>query len=356
MLLRQIPAVQWGIECPECSKNQTICDPSNLNMPSIAVSAVAGRKTVFRMLTNVKGSAEFTAKVVAPAGFSVELQPQTFTSKLGDTTLVRVHINRLPGTVYNVWREGAVTWTSSLGTTTRIPIVLKAARLASKPAEVRLKSWSPKYHYYVEPEWAGSMITRTTAFKASKVYKGAVSSRYEAVTVTLPPGVWSYVRFAMFNDDLPSWQNVLPAGNDLDLSVHQGNQLVGSSQNDYNSQEEVNIEQASGTYTVHIQQRHSYEPTAFKLHVWYVNFSADATSNLRSSPNQAKPVTVDRGLFPTRVDLTFKQDLHSLASSGERFLGAVLYYKGTGSSSTGGSSRNGSRFVRVVAQTLVSLV
>lgn len=320
---------------------------------AVAVAALAGNKTVFRTLTNVKGPATFTASVDQPEHFTIKVVSPGFTSNLGDNQVVTFYITHTPGAPYGTWSDGAITWRSNLGTTTRIPVVLKAAHLASKPAEVRLTSWVPKYIFFVEPEWSGSMITRTTGLYSSKVYKGSVSDAAPStVAVTLPAGTWSHVRFSLFNDDLPDWHNSLPAGHDLALLVYKGSNLVGMSDNELNSDEEVKVENASGTYTMRIGMAENPVSTTYKLHVWYLNFTAGATNSssssiaFKSEPGSSGPVDVAGGLSPRRVALTFSQDLKR-ASSSQKFLGAVLYYKREAGSSS---------FEQVESQTLVSLV
>src|SRR5690606_25549994 len=58
---------QMASPCPEVP-----VDPSDLNYPSISVGDLAGSQEVTRKVTNVTGKKlQFTPKVEAPAGFSV---------------------------------------------------------------------------------------------------------------------------------------------------------------------------------------------------------------------------------------------------------------------------------------------
>ena len=55
-------------------------DPSNLNVPSIAIGDLAGLQTVKRRLTNVSGSTlTLDASMTGMAGFSVVIAPSTLT-------------------------------------------------------------------------------------------------------------------------------------------------------------------------------------------------------------------------------------------------------------------------------------
>src|SRR6185436_8554498 len=55
-------------------------DASDLNLPSIAIGDLAGSQTVTRTVTNVGSSAAtYNASIAAPAGFSVTVNPSSFT-------------------------------------------------------------------------------------------------------------------------------------------------------------------------------------------------------------------------------------------------------------------------------------
>jgi hypothetical protein len=175
--------------------------PSN----TVAMSMLAGPKYVTRTLTNVKATtANYTAVIEAPEGFTVIVKPRSFTAAPGASTSVRIRIQKSSaGTPYTVWKPGVITWVGSGGTRTRIPLVVRALQLASRPTEVKLKAWQASYSYLVEPEWNGVLATTNTGLVASKVYSAAVQSNEwsHRLQVTIPPGTWSYVRFATFNDD-----------------------------------------------------------------------------------------------------------------------------------------------------------
>jgi hypothetical protein len=173
---------------------------------AVAMSMLAGPKYITRTLTNVKPTrANYTAVITPPDGFTVSVRPLSFAADAGASTTVRICIQKSgAATPYNVWRAGVITWVGSGGTRTRIPLVVRAAQLASRPLEVKLKAYQPSYSYVVEPEWSGVLATTNTGLVASKVYSGTVQSwEYSTrLKVTLPAGTWSYVRFATFNDDV----------------------------------------------------------------------------------------------------------------------------------------------------------
>ncbi len=62
----------------------TPIDPSNLNVPSIAIGDMAGVQTVTRKVTNVSGNPDtFTASVTGMAGFNVVVSPSSLTLAAG---------------------------------------------------------------------------------------------------------------------------------------------------------------------------------------------------------------------------------------------------------------------------------
>lgn len=170
------------------------------------MSMLAGPKYITRTLTNVKPTrANYTAVLDPPQGFSATVRPRRFVAAAGAITTVRIRMQKSSAaTPYSVWRSGAITWVGSGGTRTRIPLVVRAVQLASRPTEVKLKAWQPSYSYVVEPEWTGGLVTTNTGLFASKVFTGTVRSwEYShRLTVRLPPGTWSHVRFATFNEDV----------------------------------------------------------------------------------------------------------------------------------------------------------
>lgn len=147
---------------------------------------------------------------------------------------------------------------------------------------------------------------------------------------------------------LAGWNGVLPDFSSINLQVFKPDgSSAGVSANDYNSDEQVNLENApGGTYTVQITAD-TEEAISFKVHVWALNFTAAAasTATLTSSPSVAALAKAASGA-PLQVDVTFARSLADGSSAGQRYLGAVVY-----SGQPGGVYRR----LRSV-KTLVSLV
>jgi hypothetical protein len=149
---------------------------------------------------------------------------------------------------------------------------------------------------------------------------------------------------------LAGWSGVPPNFSSVNLQVlRPDGSVAGSSSNDYNSDEQVNLENArGGDYTVQITTG-AQETVNFKLHVWRLNFTSGtsaSTATLKSSPSASSPANAVSGA-PLKVDLTLAiASLDDGRAAGKRYLGAVLY-----------SRQVAGAFRRVQqAKTLVSLV
>ena len=102
-------------------------DPSDLNLPSIAISGLAGSQTVQRTVTSVgKGLRTFEVSVDAPAGFSVTVDPASFAIMSGETATYSVTITD-EGAMAGEWQFGSLTWTDRSGKySVRSPIAVSA--------------------------------------------------------------------------------------------------------------------------------------------------------------------------------------------------------------------------------------
>jgi hypothetical protein len=123
------------------------------------------------------------------------------------------------------------------------------------------------------------------------------------------------------------WNGVLPDFSSLNVQVNKPHGSVAGSSSNYNSDEQVNLENArGGDYTVQITAD-SEETVNFKVHVWCLNFTAGtsaSTATLKSSPSAASPGNAVSGA-PLKVDLTLTKSLDDGSAAGKRYLGAVLY-------------------------------
>lgn len=85
---------------------------SNLNLPSIAIPALLGSKTVTRTVTNVAMSGEsstYKAEVISPTGMTVTVEPSEFTLASGESLTYKVTITS-ESAIAGEWGFGSVTW------------------------------------------------------------------------------------------------------------------------------------------------------------------------------------------------------------------------------------------------------
>ncbi len=99
---------------------------SDLNLASIAASAVAGPTTVTRTITNVSGRrVNLRAVVEAPEGFSVDVSPKRV--RLADGASATVEVTMVNDSApAEEWRFGSLSWTGG-GVSARSPIAARGA-------------------------------------------------------------------------------------------------------------------------------------------------------------------------------------------------------------------------------------
>jgi subtilisin family serine protease len=293
--------------------------PSDLNVPSVAIGALAGSRTVTRTVTNVSGkTATFTASTTGLAGIDVAVDPPAFTLAPSASQTLRITFTNSSAPL-NAYRSGAIVWTSDQGHQVRIPTVARPVALAA-PASIA-GDGSPQ-SFDVTFGYTGSFSATARGLTAALVENGTVDQDPDqtfvpsdptgtvAIPVTIPAGT-TYTRFALFDED------VAP-GADLDLYVYQGATLVGSSTSG-TSAEEVNFSFTTPTggaigLTVYV---HGWGVPAgsspFALHSFYV--PAVASGNMTvTAPTSA--VLGDTGT----VELAYSDLM-----PGTRYLGTVAY-------------------------------
>jgi hypothetical protein len=292
----------------------TAIDPSDLNVPSIAIGALAGVQTVTRKVTNVGSAATYTASVNMGAGISVVVTPSSLTLAKGETKSFTVTFARTSAAL-NAYAGGQLTWSDGAGGhTVRIPIVVRPVALAA-PAQVSGTGAPISYDVtfgYTGPFTAtprGLVSAVTTADTVSDdPTNGAcslTSPNAKLIPVVIPAGT-TYARFALFDADVNP-------GSDIDMCVFRGTTLAGSSGSG-TSAEEVNLlNPAADTYTVVVQGWGVVGSSPFKLHTWLLG-SADAGNMTVSAPASAVLGTTGT------INLTF-----SGLAAGTRYLGSVAY-------------------------------
>jgi hypothetical protein len=272
-------------------------DPSDLNVASIAIGALAGSQTVTRKVTNVgSAAATYTATVSGLSGFNVVVSPASLAIRKGETKPFTVTITRTTAAL-NTYTGGQLTWTDGTHAV-RIPVIVQPVALAA-PTEV-------SGSYNVTFGYTGPFAAAARGLAPAATYDGSVNTgAYVSYDVTIPAGT-SYARFSLFDE------NVSPAS-DLDLSVYKGTTLVGSSGGGTSSEEVNLINPAAGTYTVYVDGYATADPSTFTLFTWVLGTAAAGNFSVTAPASATVGAT-------GAIGLTF-----SGLTPGVKYLGSVAY-------------------------------
>lgn len=258
-------------------------DPSDLNYPSIAIGALAGRQTVTRTVTNVGGAAETYTATASLPGVAVQVAPSSFTVQPGASATYTVTFTRTTAAV-GAYSSGALELTGSKGHRVRSPLVVRPVALAA-PAEVTgsypvVFGYDGAFSATVRGLVPAQLTPGTVAADPDQVFAPGDPAGTVAIPVTVPAGT-THARFSLFDADVA-------AGADIDLYVYRGATLVGASGSG-TSAEQVDLrEPEAGTYTVFV---HGWGlpagTSAYALHRWLLD--DQAAGNLAvDAPTQAE--------------------------------------------------------------------
>ncbi len=302
-----ICAVQPGGGCTGVAPS----DPSNLNVPSIAIGDLAGVQTVTRRVTNVSGNpGTFTASVSGMVGVTVLVSPSSLTLAAGETGTFTVTFTRTTAALGS-YAGGQLSWTNGVQTA-RVPMVVRPVALAA-PVQVGAGSYNVTFGY-TGPFTAtarglipAAVTTGTVAQDPDQTFVAGDPAGTVAIPVVIPAGT-TYARFSLFDADVA-------AGADIDLYVYNSAGTLVASSGGGSSAEEGNlVNPAAGTYTVYV---HGWGLPAgsstFKLHTWVLG-SADAGNMTVNAP--AAAVIGQVGVITLST---------SGLSAGTKYLGSVAY-------------------------------
>jgi hypothetical protein len=311
-----------GTQLPAASCTDSgvpVLAPSDLNVPSIAIGALAGSRTVTRTVTNVSGKpATFTASTSGLTGIDVSVSPPSFALAPGASQTLEITFENESAPL-NAYRSGAIEWASGLGHRVRIPTVARPVALAA-PASVSGDGTPQSFDVtfgYTGPFSAAARGLTPAVIDAGTVtqdpdqtFDPTDATGTAVIPVTIPAGT-TYARFALFDED------VAP-GTDLDLYVYQGSTLVGASTSATSAEEiDFSFANATGGPIALVAYVHGWGvpggSSPFKLHSFYV--PATAAGNMTVSA----PASATLGTTGT-VELGYS-DL----ATGTRYLGSVAY-------------------------------
>jgi Subtilase family/Fibronectin type-III domain/PA domain/Peptidase inhibitor I9 len=288
-------------------------DPSDLNVPSIAIGDLAGIQTVTRKVTNVGSSpATYNASVTGLAGINVNVSPSSLTINPGQTRTFTVTFTRTTAAL-GTYVGGQLSWTDGTHTV-RSPLVIRPVALAA-PAQVSGNGGPISYD--VKFGYTGPFAAAARGLVPATTFTGTVADDPTDNFVPGGPGTvffdvvvpagTTYARFSLFNE-------FTDGADDLDLYVFRGTTQVGSSGGGQ-SEEEVNLlNPAADTYRVWVHGFATEGPDSnFTLFTWVLG-TADAGNMAVTAPP-----TATLGSTGT-INLTF-----SGLAPATKYLGSVAY-------------------------------
>lgn len=299
-------------------------DPSDLNLPSIAIAELTGQRRITRRVTNLGDTmASFEASVESPEGIDVTVQPGVLNLAVGETAEYALEISN-NGALLDEWRFGSITWDDGTRQA-RSPIAVRPMNFAA-PLAVAGEGADGSVSFDVEFGYDGSYTALVTGLSRPDITEcidtgGQVvpctisddptdSYVFEPNNAFLPDSVvrfrftvptdTSFVRVALYNEDTDG-------DDDLDLYLYYstgGNifDSLGQSTND-DSDEFVEFPIDAGADPLDlIVDVHGFDTdpvtggsgAVFDLSVWRL-----ARGDDRNNLNVTAPVQAVRGTTQT---------------------------------------------------------
>lgn len=221
-----------GISCAQFEAANYDTDPSQLNLPSMAIAELTGAETLTRVVTDVSGSASvYTATVEAPAGVDVEVITNDGANQMSvaanATVAYGVKFTPNANATLGQWVFGAITWSNGVHSV-RSPIAIKveSPQLIDAPEMISgaVPARSGRLSFKVDMNYSGTTSASVVGVSAPFGSAGVVAQDADSTFSFNEPGLGFHTflvpegtRVARFSldEDLAS----VP-GADLDLYVY----------------------------------------------------------------------------------------------------------------------------------------
>eukprot|EP00775_Hariotina_reticulata_P004957 gene4957-5198_t len=204
------------------------------------------------------------------------------------------------------------------------PIVVAAQQLTSMPRQIEIPNPRPRdLTYQVTPDFTGGLSTVAIGLQPARLFPGNLSGNFplSLTTVKVPPGPWTFLRFALFSDDI-IYEGKEP---DLDMAVYEPTNLDDpiDSSSSLGNNEWVDIFMPTSTsYVVAVVNFDGGDTLVeYKLNMWMLTQPGPASSNFRSAPPFNRPAQATTGT-DVNVTLTFSDRVRSPS---QKWLGMVGY-------------------------------
>jgi len=280
-------------------------DAVNLNLPSIAVSALVSDTTIRRRVTNIGDPAQYSVEIDTPPGIDIEVNPSVLSLGAGETGVYDVTLSTVSAELYT-WQFGSLRWVSPQHKV-RSPIAVRPVPFIA-PALAVGQGTNGALEFNVQFGYTGTYTATVQGLAEPFILPGQTVTDdpangyvFEPDRDRLPPSIWrpansinvaesnTLLRVALFNDKTAG-------DDDLDLYVYYCPgllicQLVGVG-GEFDSDEQIDvILPQPGEYVIDV---HGFDTegssTSFDLYVWTVG-PTDTLGNL----NVTAPATAVSG-------------------------------------------------------------
>ena len=320
--------VDWlGFLCGTGQLQASYCpalgfDPSDLNVPSIAIGALTGSQTVTRTVTNVSGNAETYAFSHDMVGIDVAANPSTFTVGPGESLTYELTFTATTAPV-DTYATGFIRWTGSAGHVVRSPVAIKPIRF-SAPAEISGAGEDGSASFEVLFGYDGAYSAAAHGLEPASLTAGTVEDDPGNSFAPFGPGTTlhfvsvpagsAFARFSLFDE-------YTDGNDDLDLYVFYPNGAFAGGSGSVTSAEQVDVLlPPPGDYYVFVHGWETDGPDAnYTLFDWSVSLTPGGNLSVDSAPASAT-----LGASET-VDVSW-----SGAATGTKHLGAVSHSDGSG--------------------------
>jgi len=265
-------------------------DPSDLNVPSIAIGDLAGSQTVRRTVKNVGGqSATYTPSVSGMLGITVAVSPASMTLQPGKSATFTVTFTRSTAPV-NAYSSGHLTWTDGIHTV-RIPMAVRPIEL-SAPSEVAASGTSGSLSFPIKFGFDGEYAAGAHGLVPALQTAGNVVDDPSDTFAPFGPGTTlhmitvpadqAYARFSLFDD-------YTDGNDDLDLYVYFPNGAFAGGSGSGTSAEQVNLLfPPPGDYYVFVHGWQTDGPDAnYTLFSWSFSATPGSSNMSVTAPTSA---------------------------------------------------------------------
>jgi hypothetical protein len=273
-------------------------DPSDVNLPSIQIGALAGVQTVTRTVKNVGTAGTYKVSVAAPAGISVAVNPTELSLAAGGSATYQVTFTTGRRAAFDAYASGAITWSDGGkkgGHSVRIPVSVRPVKV-SAPTSISATGTSGSVTRSIVFGYQGQFTaspqglipatteTRTVVDDPTNDFVVETPDANQGIqvhTFAIPAGT-VHARFSLFDE-------FTDGNDDIDLYLYNpAGQLVGFSAGG-TSAEEINlVKPAAGTYKLYAHGWQTDGPEAvYTLFSWLLGNTAAGNMTVTASTSSA---------------------------------------------------------------------